>query len=253
MTSVTNRITQIKQPRGGYLRPKEFSETVFHDGIELNPEESIHAILVGLAVDYLTRFMMGVSAEEAFRISLLGSGIIMQGDKAKKFISQIKGLDDLSIINASRLVGYDVCKRVGPIGYRPVEDIVADENTIFNIRTMVNRSLVFWERFGPIIKDGITFEFGYTPTVTTGDGDYLTKDTLWDFKVSKHAPTNKHTLQLLMYYILGRQSIHMEFFDVTQLGIYNPRLNIVYLLEISMIDPSVLKEVAYDVVGVKPH
>ncbi|MEV5024798.1 hypothetical protein MRBLPE1_000280 [Paenibacillus sp. LPE1-1-1.1] len=250
MTSVTHRISQIKQPRGGYIRPKEFSETVLFDGIGLNPEESIHAILVGLAVDYMTRFIMGVPAEEAFKISLLGSQIIRQEDKAKKFISQIKGLDDLSITYACKLVGYDVCKRAGSAGYQPVETIIADESTIFNIRTMVNRSVDFLGNFGPIIKEGFTFEHGYTPTVTSGDGDYLTEDTLWDFKVSKNAPTNKQTLQLLMYYILGHRSIHKEFQEIKKLGIYNPRLNIVYLLEISKIDLMVRLEVAASVLGV---
>ena len=32
----------------------------------------------------------------------------------------------------------------------------------------------------------------YTETVSAGDGDFLTSDTLWDFKVSKSKPTNKH-------------------------------------------------------------
>lgn len=59
---------------------------------------------------------------------------------------------------------------------------------------MVKRSVSFWNMYGPIIKDGFTFEpYGYTKTVDTGDGDFLTQDTLWDFKVSKAKPTNKQT------------------------------------------------------------
>ena len=40
---------------------------------------------------------------------------------------------------------------------------------------------------------------GYTVTVETGDGDFLTDDTLWDFKVSKSKPTNKHTYIAVAY------------------------------------------------------
>ncbi|WP_027087424.1 hypothetical protein [Cohnella panacarvi] len=250
MTSVTQRITQIKQPRGGYLKPKDFIEIVLDDGVELYPEENIHASLVGLAVEYMTRYTIGTPAEQAFKISLLGSSIVKQEDKARTLLQQVKGLDDQSIFNACKLVGYDVCRRAGIFKYRPVEEIHPDEKTIYNVRTMVKRSLAFWEHFGPVIKEGFTFESGYTQLVTSGDGDYLTEDTLWDFKVSKNAPTNKHTLQLLMYYILGRRSIHKEFYGVTQLGIYNPRFNKAYLLEISKIDSSLIKEVSTDVLGV---
>ena len=72
-------------------------------------------------------------------------------------------------------------------------------------------------------KDGFTFEGGYTDIVSSGDGDYLTEDTLWDFKVSKEEPKSKYTLQLLMYYIMGCHSIHPEFQKIEKLGIFNPR------------------------------
>lgn len=47
--------------------------TQLDDGITLNENENIHASLVGLAVDYMTRFMMGAQKEEAFSISLKGA------------------------------------------------------------------------------------------------------------------------------------------------------------------------------------
>ncbi|MEK5439332.1 MULTISPECIES: hypothetical protein [Paenibacillus] len=250
MTSVTQRIAQIKQPYGGYLKPKDFNEILLDDGVELYPEENINAGLVGTAVDYLTRYAMGTPAAQAFDISLRGASIIGEREDADFLLSRVRGLDDLSIRSACKLVGYDVCTRVGIIGYKNADEIHADEKTIFNIRTMVNRSLAFFEQYGPIIKEGFTFELGYTPTVTSGDGDFLTEDTLWDFKVSKNKPTTGHTLQLLMYYILGIRSMRREFHDIKKLGIYNPRFNKAYLREISKIDSSVIKVVASDVVGV---
>lgn len=54
--------------------------------------------------------------------------------------------------------------------------------------------------YGPKVLDGLTFEGGYTGYVATGDGDYLTNGTLWDFKVSKQKLQNKYTLQLFMYW-----------------------------------------------------
>ncbi len=249
MFSVTQRIKNIKQPRGGYINPKKFEITSLNDKIELHDKENIHAGLIGLCIDYMTRYMMGTPVEEAFKISLFGAEKLGELKESMKILSKIKGIDKSSIINSCKLVGYDVCFRAGIEFYKPVQEISPDQNTIFNIKTMINRSIIFWEKYGPIIKDGFTFMGGYTDIVSSGDGDYLTKDTLWDFKVSNKGPTSAHTLQLLMYYLLGIHSIHEEFHSATQLGIFNPRLNNVYLLNISDIPSNIIKEVSEKVIG----
>lgn len=261
MFSVTKRIDMIKQPYGGYLNKKQFDIHVIATDDQLNEVENIHASLVGLAVDYLTRFMMGVPPKEAFRISLEGAmrlNMFVNNKTDKKqrvfenaltLLGGIKGLDSDSVINACKLVGYDVCLRAGILGYKPVEDINPDNNTIENIIIMVNRSLSFWNQYGPIIMEGFNFEGGYTDIVSSGDGDYLTDDTLWDFKVSKHEPTSKQTLQLLMYYIMGCHSIHSEFETIEQLGIFNPRKNKIYLAKISSIDPEIIETVSQEIIG----
>ena len=38
MSSVTNRIKQIKQPRGGYIKPSQFQKIVFNDKLTLYEE-----------------------------------------------------------------------------------------------------------------------------------------------------------------------------------------------------------------------
>lgn len=50
MVSVTHRIKQIKQPKGGYLNPNEFEKEEFHDN-DLLKEENIPSNLVGMTVD----------------------------------------------------------------------------------------------------------------------------------------------------------------------------------------------------------
>lgn len=249
MASVTQRIKQIKQPRGGYIKPREFAEVKFDDGIELYSDENIHSSLIGLVVDYMTRYSNGERLENAFHISLLGASLIKESDFAQELLNGITGLDDKSISNACKLVGYDVCFRAGKMGYKPVQYIEPDIKTISNIRNMINRSLKFIEEYGPIIKDGFNFEGGYTNIITAGDGDFLTQDTLFDFKVSKNKPTNAHTLQLLIYYIMGLHSIHEEFQTIQKLGIFNPRLNVTYLLDINDISQGVIDEVSSEVIG----
>jgi len=226
---------------------KTFSKEIFNDGITLNETENIHASLVGLAVDYLTRFSLGDSVDKAFHISCLGAANIGMESEAAFYKSCVTGLDDHSIISACKLAGFDVCFRSSPSAYKPIEDIYPDAPTINNIRTMVNRALTFWVKYGPIECSEPTFEGGYTDTVNAGDGDFLTKDTLWDFKVSKSAPTTKHSLQILMYYIMGVHSIHEHFKNISNLGFFNPRLNIAYICPVSKISAETIAEIENDV------
>lgn len=258
MSSVTQRIKEIKQPRGGYIKPSQFKLQKIDDEKILNEQENVHASVIGMAVDYLTRFVMGADILEAFKISCKGAKVAESMFKqksalktAQKLLVGIKGLDNNSVINACKMVTYDVWYRnpMGAMLAKGVEETNPDLETIENIQIMVERSVKFWEEFGPIIQDGFNFEpNGYTDTVNTGDGDYLTADTLWDFKVSKSKPTNKHTLQLLMYWIMGQHSGQKVYKNITRLGMFNPRLNFVYTLDLADIAPEIIEEIERDVI-----
>ena len=250
MYSVTQRIDNTKQPKGGYLPTKMFEKIKLEDSKVLYEEENVHASTVGLCVDYLTRFLMGATVKKAFAVSFCGAKVINKEYMAMSLASQITGLDDLSIVSACKLVGFDVCCRNSMRAYKPVEEINPNDETIHNIRTMVERSCCFFEQYGPVKFDGIDFVGGYTSVISSGDGDFLTEDTLWDFKVSKRNITNKHTLQVLIYYIMGLHSIHREIYEnVKKLGFFNPRLNIVYLCPVESIDSNVISDVECNVIG----
>ena len=148
------------------------------------------------------------------------------------------------------------------------KDINPDKATIQNIQVLVQRSITFFQEYGYPIKDGFTFEpveedesarnkmletgkgsyGGYTALVSSGDGDFLTEDTMWDFKILKSKLTNKHTLQLLMYWIMGQHSGQEIYKKITRMGIFNPRLNIVYLLDIKDISNDIIKKVEKEVI-----
>src|SRR5699024_5758621 len=117
----------------------DFVVTDLQDKSVLNEDENIHSILIGLTVDYLTRFINGTPVKEAFRISLLGASNIQKDKLASELLSDIEGTDDISIINACKMVGFDIVFRAGAKGYKPVELINPDIETISNIRIMVNR------------------------------------------------------------------------------------------------------------------
>ncbi len=114
---------------------------------------------------------------------------------------------------------------------------------------MVARSSSLFADYGGVTMHGFTFDGAFTDIVTAGDGDFLTADTLWDFKVSVRPPTSAHTLQLLMYYLMGVRSGQPQFDGICHLGIFNPRLNTVHRIAVADVPPSVQAEVSRDVIG----
>lgn len=248
MYTVTQRVREFKQPKGGFINPKQFTAIHLEDNNTLNPE-NISPSNIGTVVDYLTRFMTGTPRDKAFQIPIRGAMNVKEIDYCYDLLERVTGLDDDSIFAACQLTGYDVAYRVGKMYYKPVSEIEPDTATIENIRTMVNRSLVFWEQYGPVVLDGFVFPGGYTNIISSGDGDFLTNDTLWDFKVLSSAPKSIHTLQLLVYYLMGIHSAQPEFKTIKRLGIFNPRLNIVYLLDIDSIPKDIIQAVSTDVIG----
>lgn len=257
MFSVTQQIKNTKQPKGGYIKPSDFVSTVLEDD-EILLAENLNPSIVGMAVDYLTRLMLGSPVEKAFEFSIKGyknaSSYIPDAISTGEFyLENIKDLDNRSIMAACLLVQFDVWYRnpyeAMQYGFSQKEP---DLDTIENIRIMVNRSLRFFEKYGPVTADGFTFEpapgcknkyGGYSSVVSAGDGDFLTEDTLWDFKVSKKGPTPLQTLQIATYWVMGQHSGQERFKNISKIGIFNPRLNIVYQLDVSKIASEVIKEI----------
>ena len=185
-------------------------------------------------------------------------------------LKNINGLDDDSIINACKLVTFDCWKRspMNAIAAKTAADINPNKETIENIRILIQRCMNFFEKYGPITANGFTFEpengdielyhkmiithkgtfGGYTPMICSGDGDYLTSDTLWDLKVSKTKPSTQHTLQILIYWIMGKHSGKMIFENINKIGIYNARFNTIYTLDIKKIPTEVIKQVETEVI-----
>lgn len=294
MVSVTQRITQynreVGQPRGGLLNPKLFTVTQHADahGALDGKQENLHASVVGLAVDYLTRLAHtqllddepAQTLGDVFRASLLGARKVSEQtehtsalDDAVAALGKVTfspssvdstrfifNVDETAVRVACQLATYDVALRAGVGFYNPAAtQLVPDHLTVAHILTMVNRAGTFFAEYGPITSDGFLFvggeEYlaggrgGYTDLVDSGDGDFLTKDTLWDFKVSASKPNKDHTLQVLMYFLMGKESGLEEFADLTHVGIFNPRLNQTYRHAIEDVPAEVIDAVRRGVIG----
>lgn len=257
MTTVKRRIGATKQPRGGYINPRALDVRQLDDGAVLHAAENVHASITGAAVDYLTRLANGTPVEDAFDASLRGAtnlelrGVPVADDVRAALSALVPGVlpDAAAVAAACRLAGYDVAYRAGVALYNPDVNTEPDAATTGNIQTMVTRAQAFFSEYGPVTLSGFTFDGAYTDLVTSGDGDFLTVDTLWDFKVSVSKPTNAHTLQLLMYFLMGKRSGQPEFETITHLGVFNPRLNTVYRIALADVPTTVISEVSTEVIG----
>ncbi len=256
-------------------------------GIQLldHKVENVYPGTVGMAVDYLSRLANGAEPGDAFRISILGtiglhsdalmsngldmtrlsSGVdvdYLRGESSVGHMAYLSDAldrleilrsgvipDDDAICAAVHLVGYDVAHR-DPDFYEG-KHAVPDAVTIAHIRTMVERSVSFFAGYGPITGNGFwpVNVLSRTELVDSGDGDFLTADTLWDFKVSVNPPRKNHTLQLLIYLIMGQRSGQEQFEQITHLGIFNPRLNRVHRIALDEVPSEVVGEVSSDVIG----
>ena len=258
MLSVTQRINTVEQPRGGYVKKDLFTVTRYEDYYEIEDVKTALSSIQGLAVDYLTRFQISGDKEKAFNISIRGALKIDEAhennneyENAMSLLDGITGLDRQSVVNACKLVCYDAVVRAGVKSYQPADTILFDEILYKNIPILVKRCVDFLKQVGPVIKDEVTFEEGYTSLVSSGDGDYLTKKYLVDLKVSKKDFSSKWSLQLLMYYILGIHSIHHEFERITKLAIFNPYYNQSHVCYIKDISNKTKYEVSANVLGYK--
>lgn len=230
---------------------------LFEDGVSELPKESVHPSLIGLAVDYLTRYMLGDSAEEAFKISLLGlqvcesAGMKEDAEYGRELFRRLsRDLNMTTVESAIKLCGFDVCMRVGMAGYKSVKLIEADLSTCSSVSIMVKRTLNIFKVYGAPVLNGFVMKGGYTFTVDSGDGDFVTQDTLWEIKTSVSEPKKEWTLQTLMYWRMGLHSEHREIFErVNYLGIVNPRKNVVYRIAVADIPAKVVEAVERDVIG----
>lgn len=252
MLSVTQRIRTISQPRGGYLPVKTLEKRYYRDGNTIDTTSTsyqAYSSIQGMAVDYLTRFMCGFPAEKVFLTSLAGANKVNEIDKARELITRIKGIDIDSIVAACKLSGYDVAFRRGKEFYTSIDNISPDQTIVNNIGIMVRRGIRFLKKHGKVLDVGFTFEGGYTKLVSSGDGDYLTSDGIWDFKTSLHDPNSAETLQVLMYYALAVHSEDNKYNGIKTLGLFNPLKNISYFISTEKIDDEIMQKVCHDVIG----
>ena len=165
MASVTHITSNVHQPRGGYIKLDAFEEKAYEDGLPFNGDYSISPGTLGTTVDYLSRALLGFSVKKAFSVAMMGARIIGKQeaswaeDLANQLQDAIDGgeLSDEDIRNAVRLARYDAAYRAGAKAHNPNEGAEVDGKTVSDIRTLVRRTVSFFEENGPVVDVGVTF------------------------------------------------------------------------------------------------
>lgn len=79
--------------------------------------------------------------------------------------------------------------------------------------------------------------------------NYLIKDTMWDLKTLKRPISCKNTLKLFINWLNGQKSNNYKIKNVNKIGLFNPRLNTAYLLEISKISKETIETISKEVMS----
>ncbi len=96
MASVTGRIKKTPKP-GQYVPRSLFEVETYKDGNEVKYVGKELSSIQGLAVDYLTRYMLTGDKKKAFEISLTGAMLgnyldANNSQRAEQLLDSIKGL-----------------------------------------------------------------------------------------------------------------------------------------------------------------
>lgn len=256
--TVTQAVKSAVQPGEGYL-PLEFMVRKEYGHPVAGPE-NIRADYVGMAVDYLSRYMLDKDVNHAFEFSLRGMyncARAYSGELAEYGLSQldrIKGLDTTSVTAALNAVQFDIFYRRPPASLCDAEirEIKPNECTVSNIVRMVDNTLNFLESVGGAKEYGVNFDLSaFYGRVTRADCDYVTHNAIWEMKTSKYAPKTTDTLQVAVYQLLGAHSDLPIFEGVNYFGIYNPRLDISWGLRSEAL-PYTMERISQEVILGEP-
>lgn len=267
--NVTDFVSKLKIGQNFYHFKRLIKEeNIIENGVQLiNLQESISPTIMGLTVDYLTRLSLGQKKEEVLFASQYGRELLeriivwkswnfstpspisnqISAEKLTFFKQLINYYDEnfiqvdnsLSLKNAllvAKLSHYDAIYRAFYTNIHP-QQINLDALTHDVIVQLVQRNLVILKK-----ENNVICTLHFTPDHThhpfkkiikAGDGDFYDDDFVWDLKVSSKKPSNKHFIQLMVYFLLGlNSSLREKFKKISNIGIINPRLNKVYKVAI---------------------
>lgn len=101
MLSVTRRIETVSQPHGGYVPKSLFKDEIYEDNCSLNAVITALYPIQGMAVDYLTRFIISGGRKDTFDVAVEGAKILdRSNDNSTEYINVMNLLDNIQGIDS---------------------------------------------------------------------------------------------------------------------------------------------------------
>lgn len=236
-------------PLSKIVSTRKFQKIEYHsDNLGELPleEENMAPATTGTLIDFLTRIIV-LNDDDAFGVSARGVGEMANDDQKKRYLYEAamlkalvedKEIDDLDddVFN----IGVNICAWEQALrgGYYFPPQIYPNDTTMAHYKVMLKRVKAYLEKIGNIIRTG--YGSATANGLISGDGDYLSSDTLIDFKVSKHKTMQPNWVrQLFLYRVLLRDEL-VSPDQIKKLMIYNPRRDEGYLLDLTQIDYGIL-------------
>lgn len=209
-------------------------------------DENISYTSTGTLIDFLTR-MIVLNDNNALGISLRGLAEMANKQqkagylyKAAMFKTLTKDTEIDELNDDVFNLGLDICAWEQAIrgGHYVSPQAYPNETTIIHYKIMLKRAKAYLEKIGNIIRTG--YVSATKNGLISGDGDYLSPDTLIDFKVSKFTTMQPNWVrQLFLYRVLLRDEL-VSPDQIKKLMIYNPRRDEGFLLDLTQINPNIL-------------
>ena len=121
MTSLKERLAQMEVSEEAYLELDKFTVNDLNDGIKLNDEENIKPALVASAAKALARILNGTPNAKAFELSLKVAEALGQKQVAEQLLLSITSSNDPSVINATKLVSYEMALKSKAKDYQTID------------------------------------------------------------------------------------------------------------------------------------
>ncbi|MCS4537127.1 hypothetical protein NXS15_03245 [Mycoplasma sp. CSL7475-4] len=314
MATVTNFVEKYKQPRGGFLPPKDWQSLSIPNTQPANEEllSGLHYATTGLVVEYLASFYFVPTknyehnqsdneqqlaqwwSKETFNHYALQPfeqsefhyplNVSLKGFKLHHKLWNSTLRDDIgyswwdqeNIDNNIALIYFlaqfdsvyrarfhnfyvkpllpsnekydDLTKKQKQDYFQAIKDQISHEQQE-QIKLM-SQNIVKTYKYLLDISSTKQLHLGFdikgaeNDIITAGDGDAIVGEYLIDIKTKKTGFTPKHTLQVLIYYLMGLNSYNEEQFQkVKYLALYNPKSNIFNYIAIKDIPVSIIDDI----------